>query len=88
MRPPIVTGMAIATGEKLGRKRRPNLLREGIEELPVDPVLPVTKRVPATDNGGAQAGSGVDFDVIGKIKLGFSHAVDDNDGELFTHEKR
>jgi hypothetical protein len=61
MQQPIVTGMAIATGEKLDREGRPNLLREGIEELSVTPVLPVTKRVPTTDNGGAQAGGGVDF---------------------------
>ena len=67
MQPPIVTGMAIATGEKLSRKGRPNLLREGVEELSVTPVLPVTKWVPTTDNGGGQAGSGVDLDVIGKL---------------------
>jgi hypothetical protein len=57
--------MAFATGEKLDREGRPNLLREGIEELSIAPVLPVTKWVPTTDNGTAQAGGGIDFDVIG-----------------------
>jgi len=37
MRPPIVTGMALAKGEKLGHKGRPNLLRKGIEKLSVTP---------------------------------------------------
>ena len=43
------------------------LRKEGIEELSVAPVLPVTKWVPTTDNGGAQADNGVDLDVIGKL---------------------
>jgi len=59
--------MAFATGEKLGCEGRPDLLREGIEELSVTPVLPVTKWVPTTDNGTAQAGGGIDFDIIGKL---------------------
>jgi len=67
MQSPIVTGMTIATGEKLGREGRPNLLREGIEELSIAPALPVTKWVPTTDNGTDQAGGGIDFDIIGKL---------------------